>query len=204
MSFTICMCVQCPVCRYIEIFRSTHAEIKPVLHRGPPGMSRPTPYDRPGGRGNFGNFGGRGFGVKYGSGYERSYRGRGGGGPPGFAPPFDPYGGFYGEELYQGSYEERGFPPPDQNLVAYPPIRPSQPSGGGFGVSKTKHVIRMRGLPYSAKEKDITEFFAPVVPMRVNIDFDHYGRPSGEAEVQFASHEEAMSGMQKNNGYMGK
>ena len=55
--------------RYIEIFRSTHAEIRPVIHRG---GGRPSPYDRPGGRG----FGG-GYGGKYGSGYERQYRGRG-------------------------------------------------------------------------------------------------------------------------------
>ena len=72
------------------------------------------------------------------------------------------------------------------------------------GIPKAKHVIRMRGLPFSAKEKDIMEFFSPLIPIRVNIDFDHYGRPSGEAEVQFGSHEDANAAMQKNNAHMGE
>ncbi len=61
------------LCRYIEIFRSTHAEITPV--RGAMG-ARGTPYDRPGRGGTFGR-GYVGFGAKYGTGYERQYRGRG-------------------------------------------------------------------------------------------------------------------------------
>ena len=197
------------------------------------GGSRPTPYDRPGGRGGYGGYGGRGFGAKFGSGFERGHRGgrgRGGGpvgpaAPPGGGPgfmPFDPYGGggfFEDQEFYPppGSFEEGGFPPPaaaaaasgggGQNLVAYPPIRPSQPGPGqgGLGQPKSKqHAIRMRGLPFSAKEKDITDFFAPLVPTRVSIDFDHYGRRSGEAEVQFNSHEDAAAAMQKNNAHMGE
>ena len=57
--------------RYIEVFRSSHSEVKPF--KG----GRPTPYSRPGGRGGgyqgYGTYGGGG--AKYGSGYERSYRG---------------------------------------------------------------------------------------------------------------------------------
>lgn len=196
--------------RYIEVFRSTHAEIRPVRGALPPG--RPTPYDRPGARGGYG-----GYSSKYGSGYERSYRGRGrGGGPvPAGYPPYDPYGagggagGYYEQQDYYGGGFDGGFHPPppgaaDQSLVSYPPIRPSQPTRGGFGAPKEKHSIRMRGLPFSAKDKDITDFFTPLVPLKVNIDFDHYGRPSGEAEVQFSSHEDAMAAMQKNNDHMGK
>ncbi len=61
----------------------------------------------------------------------------------------------------------------------------------------------MRGLPFSAKEKHILDFFSPQVPTRVNIDFNHYGRLAGEAEVQFGSHEDAVAAMQKNNAQMG-
>ncbi len=71
------------------------------------------------------------------------------------------------------------------------------------GLTKAKHVIRMRGLPFSAKEKDIMDFFTPVVPLKVNVDFDHYGRPAGEAEVHFATHDDAVASMQKNNAHMG-
>ena len=74
--------------RYIEVFRSSHAEVRPVKS-----TSRPTPYSRPGGRGGFAGYGG--YGSKYGSGYERGYnRGRGRGPPQGhFHPPYDTYGG---------------------------------------------------------------------------------------------------------------
>ena len=61
----------------------------------------------------------------------------------------------------------------------------------------------MRGLPYSAKEKDITDFFSPLVPLRLNMDYDQYGRPSGEAEIYFSSHQDASAAMQKNNQHIG-
>ncbi len=79
------MIVCCILSRYIEVFRSSHAEVRPVKS-----APRPTPYSRPGGRGGYGGYGG-----KYGSGYERGYnRGRGRGPPPGhFHPPYDAYGG---------------------------------------------------------------------------------------------------------------
>ena len=62
----------------------------------------------------------------------------------------------------------------------------------------------MRGLPYSSKDKDVLDFFAPIVPLRVTIDTDHYGRQSGEAEVMFKSHEDATVSMQKNRQNIGK
>ena len=81
------------VSRYIEVFRSSHAEVRPIKN-----ISRPTPYSRPGARGGYGGYGG-----KYGSGYERGYnRGRGRGGPPPghFHPPYDAYGGTHVHNTY--------------------------------------------------------------------------------------------------------
>ena len=127
-----------------------------------------------------------------------------------------------------GFYEEAGYfagpaqhmpppgpphgPPPGagDNLIAYPPMRQSPNSRGGFGggvgvgaPAPTSHSVRLRGLPYSAKEKDITDFFSPLVCVRVNMNFDQYGRPSGEAEVYFSTHEDAQAAMQKNNQHIG-
>ena len=60
-----------PTGRYIEVFRSSQSEVRPF--KG----GRPTPYMRPGDGGYMGGGSfGRG-GDKYGSGYERSYRGGG-------------------------------------------------------------------------------------------------------------------------------
>ena len=62
----------------------------------------------------------------------------------------------------------------------------------------------MRGLPYSATEKDIIDFFSPLGVVKVNMSFDQSGRPSGEAEVYFPSHEDATAAMQKNNQHIGE
>ena len=78
--------------RYIEVFRSTVSEIKPVK------SSRPTPYDRPRSGREFGGYGGYGSG---GGGYrnERSFtRGRGRGGRGGY--------GHY-DDFYDNYREER-------------------------------------------------------------------------------------------------
>ena len=69
---------------------------------------------------------------------------------------------------------------------------------------RTKHMVRLRGLPYSAKEQDISEFFKPLVCTRVIMDFDQLGRPSGEAEVYFQSHDDAKAAMNKNNQHIGE
>ena len=206
-------------CRYIEVFRSNLSEIKPILFRGGPG-GRPGPYDRPGER-EFDTFG---RGERFGSGYERQYRGRGRGGRGAGAAgasymPYDPYAatGFYDaaavSEYYrqEPTYDEgaaySSALAAQQSMVTYPPIRPSQPAVGKVpGVvtnPQMKNMIRMRGLPFSAKDRDIESFFAPLVPTKINIDFDHYGRPSGEAEVFFGSHKDAVAAMSKNNAHMG-
>ncbi|CAI7988508.1 Heterogeneous nuclear ribonucleoprotein F [Geodia barretti] len=91
------------------------------------------------------------------------------------------------------------------HMVAYPPIRPTQGGRGGFDdpAEKARHTIKMRGLPYSAKEEDITKFFQPHVPAKVVVEFDQFQRPSGSAEVLFNTHEEAEKAMDKHNGHMG-
>lgn len=119
-------------------------------------------------------------------------------GPPPHAPPP------HGPPMHGPPHAE------DPNLVAYPPIRQTQNAAprGGYsappgGPPASQHSVRMRGLPYSVKEKDITDFFSPLVTLRVNMEFDQYGRPSGEAEVYFSTHEDANAAMQKNNQHIG-
>lgn len=68
------------VCRYIEIFKSSRAEVR--THYEPPrkgmGMQRPGPYDRPSG-------GGRGYnGMSRGGSFDRVRRGGYGGGETSF------------------------------------------------------------------------------------------------------------------------
>ena len=67
----------------------------------------------------------------------------------------------------------------------------------------TRHAVRLRGLPYSAEEGDITNFFAPLVVIRIEIERDSLSRPSGAAEVEFQSHQDALEAMKKDRQHIG-
>lgn len=68
------------------------------------------------------------------------------------------------------------------------------PMGGGnggyssMGRSGPVHIVHMRGLPFRVTENDIAEWFSSVVdPMDISIIYNNQGRPTGEADVMFAS-----------------
>jgi len=72
-------------------------------------------------------------------------------------------------------------------------------SGGG-GI-----VIKMRGLPYSATEGEITSFFSGmrIASGGVSIGRDANGRASGEAHVEFMSEQDVQSAMLLNRRRIG-
>lgn len=67
---------------------------------------------------------------------------------------------------------------------------------------RSGHWVRMRGLPFQALERDITEFFAPLRPVQIIMEFTDSGRPSGAASVEFATHDDAMKAMKKHKANM--
>ncbi|KAB0344531.1 hypothetical protein FD754_021457 [Muntiacus muntjak] len=74
---------------------------------------------------------------------------------------------------------------------------------GEFTVpSTTGHCVHMRGLPYKATENDIYNFFSPLNPVRVHIEIGPDGRVTGEADVDFATHKEAVAAMSKDRANM--
>lgn len=64
------------------------------------------------------------------------------------------------------------------------------------------HYIHMRGLPFHATGRDIVNFFSPVRLKKILIEYGPNGRASGEADVFFASHEDALSAMSKDKAHM--
>ncbi|KAL4711579.1 hypothetical protein ACJJTC_003596 [Scirpophaga incertulas] len=80
--------------------------------------------------------------------------------------------------------------------------------GGGLGGSRGGfrrgggHCVHMRGLPFKASPQDIAYFFKPIRPININILFDNSGRPSGEADVEFECHEDAMRAMRRDKNNM--
>ncbi|XP_071972834.1 G-rich sequence factor 1 isoform X1 [Engystomops pustulosus] len=70
------------------------------------------------------------------------------------------------------------------------------------GVSPV-HDIHIRGLPFHASGQDIANFFHPVMPLKINIEYSaDAGGTSGEAVVRFLTHEDAVAAMAKNRCHM--
>ena len=69
--------------------------------------------------------------------------------------------------------------------------------------SRPRHAVRMRGLPFSVTERDIQDFFSPLIPIHISIESDSSGRLSGEGEISFGSHEDAEAAMKKDRGHIG-
>uniref|UniRef100_A0A8C5LAZ8 RRM domain-containing protein n=1 Tax=Jaculus jaculus TaxID=51337 RepID=A0A8C5LAZ8_JACJA len=63
-------------------------------------------------------------------------------------------------------------------------------------------TVRSTGLPYQATENDIYNFFSPLNPVGVHIEIGPDGRVTGEADVEFATHEEAVAAMSKDRANM--
>ncbi|XP_065730653.1 heterogeneous nuclear ribonucleoprotein H isoform X18 [Phocoena phocoena] len=174
--------------RYIEIFKSSRAEVR--THYDPPrklmAMQRPGPYDRPGA--------GRGYNsIGRGAGFERMRRGAYGGG----------YGGY---DDYNGYNDGYGFGSDrfgrDLNYCFSGMSDHRYGDGGSTFQSTTGHCVHMRGLPYRATENDIYNFFSPLNPVRVHIEIGPDGRVTGEADVEFATHEDAVAAMSKDKANM--
>ncbi|XP_068816008.1 heterogeneous nuclear ribonucleoprotein H isoform X17 [Struthio camelus] len=167
--------------RYIEIFKSSRAEVR--THYDPPrklmAMQRPSPYDRPGVARGYNSLG-------RGSGFERMRRGAYGGG----------YGGY---DDYNGYNDGYGF---GSDRFGRGMSDHRYGDGGSTFQSTTGHCVHMRGLPYRATENDIYNFFSPLNPVRVHIEIGPDGRVTGEADVEFATHEDAVAAMSKDKANM--
>lgn len=70
-------------------------------------------------------------------------------------------------------------------------------------MSTTGHTVHMRGLPYAAKESDVKQFFMPLNPVNIWMEYSN-GSFSGQVDVDFATHDDAQAAMLKNKSSMGR
>lgn len=168
--------------RYIEIFRSSLSEARAASASAPRGgrgadrgygggdrySNRPGPYDR-----NVDRYGGGGGAMRHGGGGYNRRRGP------------DPYarGGDWGNG-------NGGLPP----RYIEPEYERPRPVKAMYGHDGAGHRIHMRGLPFRATEDDIAEFFHPLHPVAIHIGYEG-GRATGEADVEFATHDDAVRAM---------
>uniref|UniRef100_A0A8C0BIA8 G-rich RNA sequence binding factor 1 n=1 Tax=Buteo japonicus TaxID=224669 RepID=A0A8C0BIA8_9AVES len=115
--------------------------------------------------------------------------------------------------------------PYDRQMVTYPKVRREQElifeergfsnMGGSDGelcregaessrqvvesgnISSPLHFVHMRGFPAQASAQDIINFFAPLKPTRIMVEYNSHGDATGEADVHFESHEDAVAAMAK-------
>lgn len=62
----------------------------------------------------------------------------------------------------------------------------------------TPYTIKMLGLPFNAKQKDIQVFFHPLLVMAVRFTKDSLDRPSGRGYVDFQSEEDLKEALKRN------
>ncbi|XP_033474916.1 G-rich sequence factor 1 isoform X2 [Epinephelus lanceolatus] len=85
---------------------------------------------------------------------------------------------------------------------------PQSASRGAVPASQTKyalssHYIHIRGLPFQVSAEDIVQFFSPLVVSKILIECSPEGKPSGEADIYFSCHEDALTAMSRDRMYLG-
>ncbi|XP_027596980.1 G-rich sequence factor 1 [Pipra filicauda] len=73
---------------------------------------------------------------------------------------------------------------------------------GNTSSSPARHCVRMRGFPTQATAQDIINFFAPLRPTRILVEYNSQGEATGEVEVHFESREDAVAAMAKEGSEM--
>ncbi|GCB60401.1 hypothetical protein scyTo_0014162 [Scyliorhinus torazame] len=64
------------------------------------------------------------------------------------------------------------------------------------------HNVHMRGLPFRVNGQDIVKFFQPLRPVRIIVEYGPDGKATGEADVHFATHDDAVVAMTKDKSHM--
>ena len=64
------------------------------------------------------------------------------------------------------------------------------------------HTVKMLGLPFTVRVKDIQEFFHPLEVLDIRWTKDKKGRPSGRAYVDFASEKDLLEALRHDGDYI--
>ncbi|KAM7391125.1 hypothetical protein PAMP_021839 [Pampus punctatissimus] len=80
----------------------------------------------------------------------------------------------------------------------------TKPRTGSQRSYPSPHYIRMRGLPFQVSGEDVVEFFFPLAVSKILIEYGPSGRPSGEANVYFSCHQDAVAAMSRDRQHIGE
>ncbi|KAL0979945.1 hypothetical protein UPYG_G00191900 [Umbra pygmaea] len=96
----------------------------------------------------------------------------------------------------------RKLDPVEGRLSRSQPDRPAVQPRHGARLVSSQHCVHMRGLPFTATGQDIAQFFYPLVLSKILLEFGPDGRASGEADVHFTSHQDAIAAMTRDKAHM--
>jgi len=163
--------------RYIEVFKATYAEARASIMADTQSMARQKGNSGPQRQGNYtGNNANMNAGNSYNNNTNQYNNG-----PP---PPND-------YDTYSGSGND------------YPMNNNNNGSGSSLKRSITvSFTMKMRGVPFEAGQKEIFDFFNPVVPIRLEQENTPRGKPP-IWYAEFGSREEATEAMTFHKKYMG-
>ncbi|XP_032373041.1 G-rich sequence factor 1 [Etheostoma spectabile] len=77
-------------------------------------------------------------------------------------------------------------------------------TGSAQGSASPLHYIHMRGLPFQVSGEDIVKFFSPLIVSKILIECGPEGRLSGEADVYFSCHQDALTAMSRDRQHIGE
>ncbi|PIO62840.1 hypothetical protein TELCIR_15583 [Teladorsagia circumcincta] len=100
------------------------------------------------------------------------------------------------QEEQQSDTEENGKEKDEQDQDKEQPAndQDDKDSVDGKKLPQTSYV-RLRGLPYSAKESDIRDFFEGIEVTTITMSSSHNGRPSGECYCELPSKKDALKAL---------
>ncbi|XP_056274228.1 G-rich sequence factor 1 [Pseudoliparis swirei] len=74
----------------------------------------------------------------------------------------------------------------------------------GSAHSSGIHYIHMRGLPFQVSGEDVAKFFSPLAVSKILMEFGAGGQPTGEADVYFSCHKDALTAMSRDRMFIGE
>lgn len=162
-----------------------------------------------GGMGSYGGWGGMGSGggwssYGYGSGWGRQGGGWGSMGSGNSWGSGSGWGSMAGYGRGGGPIRSTGFGSSKPRGAASTGMKIEPQIGSSTGSGAVYYAVRMRGLPFQTTEKEVNEFFSPLIPAQIEFlkEF-RTERPSGECKVSFNSQSEASEAMKKDRQHLG-
>uniref|UniRef100_A0A1A8FHN4 G-rich RNA sequence binding factor 1 n=1 Tax=Nothobranchius korthausae TaxID=1143690 RepID=A0A1A8FHN4_9TELE len=76
-------------------------------------------------------------------------------------------------------------------------ISPPQTNSKDVPPEMSNHYLHLRGLPFQVSGEDIVKFFSPLKVSKILLECGPDGRLSGEADVYFSSHKDAVAAMSR-------